>query len=132
MIDPARRQGKPHQSPNSSPCRTTGLGEALRVNLFARRPHDPGVRATTWITRGQPRTDHARLVEAFRESREPRRSGALLGSPFDLWINRAFRHHASGDLLIKGGAGAELSAGVAAAMTAALMLFALGQPVGSP
>ncbi|MDA0160803.1 hypothetical protein OM076_11055 [Solirubrobacter ginsenosidimutans] len=72
-----------------------------------------------------PHLRHAQLVETFRESREPSSSARLLGSPFDLWIHRGYRHYAAGDLLIKGGAGDDLIAGVAAAMTAGFMLFAL-------
>jgi hypothetical protein len=103
----------------------TGIGRSTPVSLFARRTAD-GAPPTVWLTLGVPDTRHAAVVETFRSSRtQSTQGGTLLGSPFDRWVSRAYRRHAAGDLLIKGGAGEELLAGVSAAMTVGFMLFAI-------
>ncbi len=108
-----------------APALLTGIGPSTRVSLLARRTDD-ALRPTVWLAVGSPGARHAAAVEAFHAVRRVEaRTGGQLGSPLDGWVTRAYRRHAAGDVLIKGGAGDELLAGVAAAMTAAFMLFAL-------
>jgi hypothetical protein len=106
-----------------APALLTGIGRSASVSLLARRTED-AVRPTVWLTVGSPGTRHAAAVEAFHAARRVEaRAGGQLGSPLDRWVTRAYRRHAAGDLLVKGGVGDELLSGVAAAMTAAFMLF---------
>jgi hypothetical protein len=109
----------------SVPALLTGIGPSARVALFACRSHD-GRRPTVWLTAGRAGEAHIAAVEANRRSRAYQAMpGGVLGTVYDYWVTRAYRRYAAGDLLLKGGAADDLVAGVAAAMTAAFLIFAL-------
>jgi hypothetical protein len=100
----------------------------LPVRVLARRPRDSGA-AALWVTPWPHLGPLAAAIETVMRSRESQRRetglGTLSGSPYELWISRAYRHYAAGGLLLKGGATEPLRVGVTAAMTSAFLAFAL-------
>jgi hypothetical protein len=101
------------------------------VQVIARRPE--GTRATTvWVALGDSNELVAGSIDAVMRSRmyagAPNTSASLAGTPFDLWIGRAYRRRAAGGLLLKGGASEGLRVGVTAAMNAAFTAFVLTAP----
>jgi hypothetical protein len=114
------------------PARLKAAGVSQPVKLMTRRVG--GGRSTTvWTTLLGPPEVSARGIETLMSSRlhasSQSRSTPLPGSPYGLWIGRAYRQRAAGGLLLKGGSGDHLREGVTAAMNAGFFVFVVNARV---
>ena len=114
------------------PARLKAVRVSQPVKFIARRVGD--ARSTTvWTALGPPEIS-ARGIETLMRSRthtsSRSRSAQVAGSPYDLWIRRAYRQRAAGGLLLKGGSSDHLRDGVTAAMNAGFLVFAVNARVG--
>jgi hypothetical protein len=101
----------------------------MDVRLLARAERPRA--ATVWVCLSDPRqvTGAVEAVVASRMHALRRSSHAsVVGSANGLWVDRAYRRRAAGTLLLKGGVGDSLRAGLTAAMDAGFTLFALTAP----